>query len=373
MAYAVGWLLLPETNGAIHLEEILAGRFSPGGVGALVVLIISIFSIGPVAAFGDGPSFGGLIALAALVLVIIVMLHAFGVIGRPNPGAAPVGGPVDLDKHHGGEGTAMQHTGYGPSVAPHTGYGPSVAPHTGYGPPAAPPGTPFQGSAPWQPPAPPKPRKQRPPRRGYPGGAATTLAAGLALLVAGAIVVMRDELPAGADVSAVAWAGVLGLLALATVVAGLSGRRSGWIGALAAAACVFAISQSVSGAADDTFFADDVTWAPTSLDSDVTEYQLDAGSALLDLTDLDLTEDSGSGGTDSRDGLVPEVSADVSVGELRVLIPEDLSVQLDTGVGLGDLSGGSEGTSRVGAAGSPDLRLNLNVGIGSMTIEEVSR
>jgi hypothetical protein len=158
------------------------------------------------------------------------------------------------------------------------------------------------------------------------------------------------------------------------VVVGLSGRRSGWIGALAAASFVFAVSHSVTGGAGDRFFADDVTWAPTSLGSDSTEYQLDAGSALLDLTDLEPTElDSGSGGADLPVQFVPEVNADVSVGELRVLVPQDLTVQLDTAVGIGDLNGASEGTSRFGAVGTPDLRLNLNVGIGSMIIEEVSR
>jgi hypothetical protein len=185
--------------------------------------------------------------------------------------------------------------------------------------------------------------------------------------------VLRDELPAGADVSAVAWAGVLGLLALALVVVGLAGRRSGGIGALAAIAFVVALVNSQSGGGEG-FFEDSVEWSPTSIESDDSAYQLATGSAVLDLTELDLTDaDPTSLGTAPSGARVPEVSADVSVGELRVLVPDDLNVELDATVGIGDLTGSREGGAKVGPGGRTELLLDLNVGIGSMIIEEVSR
>ena len=368
MAYAVAWLLLPEADGTIHLEEILAGRFSPGAVGALVVLIISIFSIGPVASFGDGPSFGGLIALASLALVILVLLHAFGVIGnnRSADGASDYG-RVDLTKHLGGHGG---HGGHGMAM-PHMGHS-TAMPHMGHAPPLPPPVAPYQQAPAWEPPTPPKAPKQRASRRRPPGTAGTTLAAGLALLVAGTVIVLRDELPGGADVDAVAWAAALGLLALALVVVGLAGRRSGGIGLLAMIAAVFAVVHSLAGVGDE-MFGDDVTWTPRSLDADRTTYHLPTGSAVLDLTELDEAALRSTGGTESLARTVPEISADVSVGELRVLLPDDLAVQLSTEVGIGEPEGAPDGASQRGAAGSPDLALDLNVGIGSIIIKEVSR
>lgn len=345
MVYGVGWLLLPDADGQIHGEEILGGRFTPGAVGGLVVLLIGIFSIGPVWAVGDGPSVGGLIALASLVLVILLLLHAFGVIGNDSGTSSRVGGRVDLTKR-GSAGSAGTHTWQVAS-------------------PSAPHGTPVvsQPVDPPNPPQAPKPLKQSPPRRRGPGTAGTTLATGLALLVAGAVVASRDALPTGTDVDAVAWAAVLGVLALTLVVVGLSGRRSGGIGWLAAIAAVVALVNGLAGGTSERFF-DDATWTPTVLNADGATFQLATGSAVLDLTDLDVAASASA---------VPELDADVSIGELKVLVPDDLAVELDTAVGLGDLSGAPEGGSRIGATGPVDLVLNLNVGIGDLEIEEVSR
>ena len=115
-------------------------------------------------------------------------------------------------------------------------------------------------------------------------------------------------------------------------------------------------------------------WTPTSIEASDPEYQLATGTAVLDLTDLDLTDvDPTSLGTAPSGARVPELAADVSVGELRVLVPDDMNVELDSSVGIGELTGAQEGSHKVGPGGRTQLFLDLNVGIGSMSIEEVSR
>ncbi len=388
VAYAVGWLLLPQPDGRIHAEEVLAGRFSTGAVGALIVLVLGIFAVAPAWTLGDGGSLPGLIALTALVLVVVVLLYGFGVIGdrgRGGRGAVPAG--VDLTKGAaapGAESTWRAATpgGY-PASAPPPAYAASPyapadrasayatqsgpvqpgapVPPGGYLPPAPP-----TGSPPPMPPAPP-----RPPRRRGPGGAGTTLAAGVALLAAGLVVALRDTLPESASVGVVAWGTILGVLAIALVALGLSGRRSGGIGWLAGIAAVIALVQALTVTAANSGFwdADDVTWTPVDTEIDGLAYDLSTGLAVLDLSDVDEAVLR----RQAADGQPPVLTAEVGFGELLVKVPDDLAVATEVDLGVGDVTGVSEGSGRIGAGGPPDLLLDLRVGVGSLTIEEISR
>lgn len=341
VAYAVGWLLLPSADGRIHVEEALAGRFTAGAVGGLIALLIGLTSVGPAWSVGEGGSLGGLIALASLVLVILVLLYGFGVIGQRS-GRGATSGPVTA------AGSGATRVDLSKPAAGGPAYQQAWTPGA------------------YQPPAPPQPPRPAVPRRRGPGSAGTTLVAGLALLAAGAVVAARDELPASAHLETVAWAAALAVLALALVALGAAGRRSGGIGWLAVGVAVVATVQSVGWGGGDPMFDRNVAWTPTTTISSVNrfEYQMTSGNAVLDLTELDL---------DTDDPRVPQVSADLAFGKLRVLVPDDLVISIDTAVGVGELDGAQEGSSSLGGTGRPDLELDLNVGIGRITIEEVSR
>ena len=96
LAYALGWLLLPEAqDGRIHLEEALEGRFDIAVVGGIVLGLFSLSSLIPSAGLifgGAGIGFGSFFALAIIGgligLVYLVVASASSPNKRRGPGAS---------------------------------------------------------------------------------------------------------------------------------------------------------------------------------------------------------------------------------------------------------------------------------------------
>ena len=95
LAYALGWLLLPEAqDGRIHLEEALEGHFDIAVVGGIVLGLFSLSSLIPSAGLifgGAGIGFGSFFALAIIGgligLVYLVVATASSSNKRRGPGA----------------------------------------------------------------------------------------------------------------------------------------------------------------------------------------------------------------------------------------------------------------------------------------------
>ena len=95
LAYALGWLLLPEAqDGRIHLEEALEGRFDIAVVGGIVLGLFSLSSLIPSVGLifgGAGIGFGSFFALAIIGgligLVYLVVASASSSNKRRGPGA----------------------------------------------------------------------------------------------------------------------------------------------------------------------------------------------------------------------------------------------------------------------------------------------
>jgi hypothetical protein len=208
------------------------------------------------------------------------------------------------------------------------------------------------------PPAPPKPSA---PRRRTPGALGTLLAVGLALVAAGAVVLADTLSPLSVDVPVVAWASALAVLAVCLLAVGLAGRRAGGIAFFAIVALVGTTASSINAAGFEDRDSGQRRWAPTG-DAQSYTYRLGAGDAELDLGAI-------------RPGRpVPvEVEVDVSVGQLRVLVPDDLTVDLQLTHGVGDLRGAPEGSSTLGPAGTPDVVLDADLSVGDLVLQEVSR
>lgn len=68
------------------------------------------------------------------------------------------------------------------------------------------------------------------------------------------------------------------------------------------------------------------TWRPTTVAEVREQYDVGAGSGTLDLTRLELTE-----------GQSVTTRADVGVGRIRVVVPQDVTVRLSVEVGVGDI------------------------------------
>ena len=308
LAYALGWLLLPEAqDGRIHLEEALEGRFDIAVVGGIVLGLFSLSSLIPSAGLifgGAGIGFGSFFALAIIGgligligLVYLVVASASSSNKRRGPGApGQYGTPRYGTPQYGGQqgaspagdtapfgGTTPSASGAGPASPGQTGpehpagypfYGvpadsPSAAgapgAQAGPRPAAARPSQPHPG---WRPPAgPPKPRQWTP--RPAPTHRPRTVSAranlaitGLLVLVAAAVfagIYMVDKGPAIPFITAatqsqtIARIIVIGggvcliIVGLSLAIAALRDRSAGWLTTLSILGIIIALPTAAIG------------------------------------------------------------------------------------------------------------------------------
>lgn len=308
LAYALGWLLLPEAqDGRIHLEEALEGRFDIAVVGGIVLGLFSLSSLIPSAGLifgGAGIGFGSFFALAIIGgligligLVYLVVASASSSNKRRGPGApGQYGTPQYGTPQYGGQqgaspagdtapfgGTTPSASGAGPASPGQTGpehpagypfYGvpadsPSAAgapgAQAGPRPAAARPSQPHPG---WRPPAgPPKPRQWTP--RPAPTHRPRTVSAranlaitGLLVLVAAAVfagIYMVDKGPAIPFITAasqsqtIARIIVIGggvcliIVGLSLAIAALRDRSAGWLTTLSILGIIIALPTAAIG------------------------------------------------------------------------------------------------------------------------------
>ena len=310
LAYALGWLLLPEAqDGRIHLEEALEGRFDIAVVGGIVLGLFSLSSLIPSAGliFGSaGIGFGSFFALAIIGgligLVSLVVATASSSNKRRGPGAPGqygtprYGTPQYGGQQYGGQqgaspagdsapfgGTTPSASGAGPASpgqaspehpAGYPFYGvPADSPsasgapgaQAGPRPAAARPSQPHPG---WRPPAgPPKPRQWTP--RPAPTHRPRTVSAranlaitGLLVLVAAAVftgIYMVDKGPAIPFITAasqsqtIARIIVIGggvcliIVGLSLAIAALRDRSAGWLTTLSILGLILALPTAAIG------------------------------------------------------------------------------------------------------------------------------
>ena len=305
LAYALGWLLLPEAqDGRIHLEEALEGRFDIAVVGGIVLGLFSLSSLIPSVGLifgGAGIGFGSFFALAIIGgligLVYLVVASASSSNKRRGPGApGQYGTPRYGTPQYGGQqgaspagdtapfgGTTPSASGAGPASPGQTSpehpagypfYGvpadsPSAAgapgAQAGPRPAAARPSQPHPG---WQPPAgPPKPRQWTP--RPAPTHRPRTVSAranlaitGLLVLVAAAVfagIYMVDKGPAIPFITAasqsqtIARIIVIGggvcliIVGLSLAIAALRDRSAGWLTTLSILGLILALPTAAIG------------------------------------------------------------------------------------------------------------------------------
>lgn len=310
LAYALGWLLLPEAqDGRIHLEEALEGRFDIAVVGGIVLGLFSLSSLIPSAGliFGSaGIGFGSFFALAIIGgligLVYLVVATASSSNKRRGPGAPGqygtprYGTPQYGGQQYGGQqgaspagdsapfgGTTPSASGAGPASpgqaspehpAGYPFYGvPADSPsasgapgaQAGPRPAAARPSQPHPG---WRPPAgPPKPRQWTP--RPAPTHRPRTVSAranlaitGLLVLVAAAVftgIYMVDKGPAIPFITAasqsqtIARIIVIGggvcliIVGLSLAIAALRDRSAGWLTTLSILGLILALPTAAIG------------------------------------------------------------------------------------------------------------------------------
>lgn len=305
LAYALGWLLLPEAqDGRIHLEEALEGRFDIAVVGGIVLGLFSLSSLIPSVGLifgGAGIGFGSFFALAIIGgligLVYLVVASASSSNKRRGPGApgqygtprygtpqygsqqgaspagdtAPFGGTTPSASGAGpaspGQASPEHPAGYPfygvPAGSPSASGAPGA--QAGPRPAAARPSQPHPG---WRPPAgPPKPRQWTP--RPAPTHRPRTVSAranlaitGLLVLVAAAVfagIYMVDKGPAIPFITAasqsqtIARIIVIGggvcliIVGLSLAIAALRDRSAGWLTTLSILGLILALPTAAIG------------------------------------------------------------------------------------------------------------------------------
>lgn len=417
VAYVLAWLLLPASDGKILLREV--GRGDVTGIVLVVVLALLLLSG---LSFGDGTWLGGwFIPIAALGIIALVFTRR-----RDGREAVPPPGlhPADAVPH-----------------APTPAYGtppPPMAAPQGYAAPAAYPAQPTfpvapvgpGGPVPPVPPVPPAPQGYGPPRpqrRRAPRGSGA-IVLGLAVLGYGLGHLLDGPIGFNGSGNFLGLLIALGVTSLGALLLGLTSRRGGLASVLT---LLLLIPVGVAAVVEKAPLSPDegqvVTWVPTGDGS----FNLGTGDATLDLSAISTPTAPAPGATVSSDPAEPSapavaptpepsasasptpsssvsvsaspspsplsgvdgragvtrIRASVGAGSLTVLVPEDVTITVRSGVGVGAIDLGrfdSSGEGKQSGLGSNQVRtfstgtsttkteidLSVQVGIGELTFKE---
>ena len=385
--YGVAWALLPEeSDGRIHLEEALSGRFNAGLAGAIGMTIVGMSTLGN----GFIPTWyidlWGLPGIAAPVwslfwlgLTVLAVIFAVRFVqnrrGDRNTAPAPQGHQPWQTTQHGAEQSPGNHPGdqtgqAAPGAFPSATGSPSASDSSAFSPagsgaPAF--NRPANGPS-WQnrsyrqhPPYQPAPMPARPPRPRRPGpGASTSLVIlGLGLLTGAGIWYATATHRVGLLQGQFILIGVLvALLGAGIFISGLRRRHGGWmtvlgwpalfIMAIPALATASVVPSSLAHMPfkdltdSATFASSTVTWkelASSASGGSVTRSK-DVGDLTLDLRGMPAEEA----------GRLSTINAHLDVGNLRIKTDDNQRVTVKTDVDMGTVE------SRVSRTWSVDGR-----------------
>lgn len=324
--YLLGWLLLPRTDQAESPFDRLVRKPDRSTSTLGIILLVVVGSVAVLGlGFDDGPGLGVLLVLGGLAYLVLRERREAPVLAQ-----SPV---------------------YGPSPLATASYGPSTWSDGGAPPPVA-----------------------RAPRERSVLGSLTL---SVTVLVTGILLALREN---GVESLSVARVLAVALLIVgAGLVLGTWWGRARWLmlvglvlaGLLVPAALLEGSPGSLRAGVGER------TWVPTDAAARDRSYELGAGEGVLDLRQLDPR------------GARRVITADVGVGQLIVLVPADLVVQVTGEVGLGEIFvreldgsrgdlGGDDGTELFEefVVGSPardaTVQLDLEVGAGEIEVRRVT-
>jgi len=395
--YLVAWAFIPNDK-----EEIVAENALRGGdfLGIVLLVLIAVSLVGG-SGFIDGNGWGmwwfWWIAIPLGVVVWLATRNRDG--GRVrNDAPAPPQGPALPQGPAPWQGTAPRPGITGPMATGPTGPAPAVGPATprpgttvsavGYGttpqaarpvggPPTAAgptgpggPGVPAPSA--YQPPRPPVPPR---PRRRSAGFLPAVIVTGLALAAYGLAAWGHTEFGWSGDEHVTGLAAALVVMGLSVIGMGLAGFRSGLTGFLAVVLAITTWFASVVPSLQFGGGVGDREWRPTGVDTSE-QFRLGVGSANLHL-----------GSYPTNPTTPGEIEARVGVGELRIYVPEDLTVEVRSSVNVGEIreaggwgldqnnrwtqdgAGGRNLTNtEVIGSGPTDVVVHARVGLGEIII-----
>ncbi|PWC06247.1 PspC domain-containing protein [Mycetocola zhujimingii] len=432
--YAIAWALLPDSSGRIYTERALRGIFDPAMIAIIILVTLAFLPFMQGIWWRGAPdawnmprwlestlSTGWTLALiAGLIWLTVVIARRVPssrtqAPGQPEPRshadfwtspaqaapAAPTEGPTatsagpstDSTPDAGANATAPQ--GFVPtSAANPTGAEPwfatAEAAHS-----ATDQGTRVYGAV-WNPPQRPDAAEREAERRRraaihaeqrreheeryrsrQPGAAFVSISLGLAVLTGVFVAIALGYTTMSETAVVIGTGSALGVLALATIIAGIRGRESGWLGFFAVVAVLALLFVGVFPRGTAVSVFGNTTWHVIDAPADSTSgFAMAAGSPTLDLSALD---DPGAetGGT---------VDLWLAAGTVDLVLPEDAPVILEVAGGVAGISYVDDGELRENGAplyrqvlrfgdtsDSDTTTVRIWIGAGSVDLENNAR
>jgi phage shock protein PspC (stress-responsive transcriptional regulator) len=338
IAYGVLWLVVPvEDETTAMWQQGSAGRGDPSIAWPILAIIAGVTVGGSWAWAGPGPSW--VLVVATIVVGAVLLQRSRGgaaAFAASPPGAAP--------ENSSSASSGAPSSGYSSSGYSSSGYGASAGygSSSGYGPTEP---IPPYGASPPPPPA----RRER----SILGG----LTVSVALIAVGLLISWGFWVDDPVDAQTAVSVG-LAVVGLGLLVGALVGRSRGLI----VLGVILSLVVLTAGLSDLTFRGGvgERDWHPTSVATIASPYELSVGEGRLDLTDVAPAA-----------GDTVEVSARIGIGELTVLVPDDVTVEVRAHAGTGTIKlpdgehGGvieAEGPSRA------TFILDLRTGIGDVVV-----
>lgn len=406
VAYAAAWLLLPErSDGRIHAEELIKGRFDIAMVGAAFLVIAGLARGNSLPLWWGNSHWsqdlvGTVVTIGIIVAVISIYRQrrtppapytpgypAPPVPAQPFPAAAPepAAAAAAATPPSAFRVISTNDQEISMSTTPPAPAGPGYAPPP-QSPPAGGAGQPPYGHgyypAPPVPPTPPVPpvppslpRQHRAPGPGR-GVAAGVIGLTLIAMAFMMIVERITDFEVPVDVLTVG-IGIV-LTGAAIVVAGLRGRRSGGLMGLAIVGIIIGLPIAAADSTDGHWvwsgnFGDDgAVETPLTRSAAAEGINTGIGDVTVDLTEVPL-----------NDSLLT-VPIKVGAGDVVIYVPEDIAVTADATIGIGEVKWRIDGDRSAGGIGidsrsfssdetkftEPVLSLDISVGTGSVTVKE---
>ncbi|HEX6683796.1 MAG TPA: PspC domain-containing protein [Candidatus Limnocylindrales bacterium] len=301
--YVTGWLLMPAEGDTASPVEALLGR-GTSSTSTLFTLILGVIAVLLLGGLTDS----WVVAVMAAVGIVIVAIAINNRAPNTRPAMPPP--PMQQPMSMGTPASPVQPAPGEPVTEPLPGaIGPPVS---GYQPPFAP-----HGPYP-QPPLPPVPpkfvQKPEPSRLGR-------LIFGLILIALG---LMGVADMAGAGVPGAAYFAVaLGMVGIGLIIGAWYGRARGFI---ALGIVLTILLPAVADASDigQRTRGGNVMWNPATIDRVSDNYEQRFGEATLDLTQVDFA------------GQDREISAEISFGNLQILLPPNVDTRVVSDISFGD-------------------------------------
>lgn len=383
LLYAIAWLLLPDTDDRIHLEDVFRGRFEP--VVAVIAALIAL-SMLPIAqgfwylgaAFWGVPDWGGSVPRTLWTLVVVGLLVAFIVWLARRSSTPPTGARTTPGAPTAPTAAAFTASADGAVIVdPGASDAPTADDTTATS------DTPADVAA-WRA----QQEQVRAEQRAYREQRAATRAAarpspaeraslheaqrareratrsnplysliviGLAFVVGGlTILAVGGPEPSALDL-VVGAAVALAVLAVGIIVNGIRGKRAGGAAGVAWLLLIpLAFTGVTLGAADNA-----VRWGPvtTFAPAESQSFAIGAGRVELDLTEF------GRRGAD----LPASVTLQVGAGEITVVVPDDVTVVFSGFVGAGSIDA-EAADRRFGPAETVQTTYNPNNGTEPLVV-----